>query len=326
MKKVSLFLSLMLISILAFSQVVPTEVLRIANATTAMGVNISVGKLVYDINADLLYVANAAVVHTLTLTSGSANFTLVSSTGGGDQDLSYTAGTHTVEITNGNNAIIPLAVDDGATEGLASFAAADFDATAGNIAIDYANGQKVSTSHPGFATAALYDSITANTAKIGVTDGDKGDITVSATGATWSIDNSAVTEAKIDDDAVTNDKISTGAVTYDKMQVVAADQRILGNVSGASEAVAELTATQVRTMLHIEDGAEANFTLFTEKFEETSGTATEHSLAETAQTAGATVSLNGSMLDPANYTLTSSTLEIDIAVLQYDIVVVTYNY
>jgi len=316
----------MLISILAFSQVVPTEVLRIANATTAMGVNISVGKLVYDINADLLYVANAAVVHTLTLTSGSANFTLVSSTGGGDQDLSYTAGTHTVEITNGNNAIIPLAVDDGATEGLASFAAADFDATAGNIAIDYANGQKVSTSHPGFATAALYDSITANTAKIGVTDGDKGDITVSATGATWSIDNSAVTEAKIDDDAVTNDKISTGAVTYDKMQVVAADQRILGNVSGASEAVAELTATQVRTMLHIEDGAEANFTLFTEKFEETSGTATEHSLAETAQTAGATVSLNGSMLDPANYTLTSSTLEIDIAVLQYDIVVVTYNY
>ena len=67
----------MLISILAFSQVVPTEALRIANATTAMGVNISVGKLVYDINADLLYVSNAAVVSTSTLTTGSANFTLV---------------------------------------------------------------------------------------------------------------------------------------------------------------------------------------------------------------------------------------------------------
>jgi len=326
MKKVSLFLSLMLISILAFSQVVPTEVLRIANATTAMGVNISVGKLVYDINADLLYVANAAVVHTLTLTSGSANFTLVSSTGGGDQDLSYTAGTHTVEITNGNNAIIPLAVDDGATEGLASFAAADFDATAGNIAIDYANGQKVSTSHPGFATAALYDSITANTAKIGVTDGDKGDITVSASGVTWTIDEQVIEEVNIADNAVTTDIILDAAVTYAKIQNVINDERILGRVSGADGVVEELTATQVRTMLNIESGAEANFTLFTEKFEETSGTATEHELAQTAQTAGATVSLNGSMLDPANYTLTAGTLEIDIAVLQYDIVVVTYNY
>ena len=67
----------MLISILAFSQIVPTEVLRIANASTAMGVNISVGKLIYDINADLLYVSNAAVVSTSTLTTGSANFTLV---------------------------------------------------------------------------------------------------------------------------------------------------------------------------------------------------------------------------------------------------------
>ena len=59
----------------------------------------------------------------------------------------------------------------------------------------------------------------------GVADGDKGDITVSASGATWTIDNSAVTYAKIQD--------------------VTATSRVLGRVTSGAGVVEELTGTQV---------------------------------------------------------------------------------
>jgi hypothetical protein len=49
---------------------------------------------------------------------------------------------------------IANAVADGSTKGAASFTAADFDATTGNISIDYTNGQAASASVKGFLTAA----------------------------------------------------------------------------------------------------------------------------------------------------------------------------
>lgn len=60
-------------------------------------------------------------------------------TGGGDLSAD-----RTIAINN--------AAADGSTKGAASFTATDFDATSGNVAIDYTNGQSASTSLKGFLT------------------------------------------------------------------------------------------------------------------------------------------------------------------------------
>ena len=77
----------------------------------------------------------------------------------------------------------------------------------------------------------------------GITDGDKGDITVSASGATWTIDNGVISTAKIADDAV----------SYAKMQNVATANRVLGSTS-ADGVISEL---QVSTDIIADDAVTA---------------------------------------------------------------------
>jgi len=76
--------------------------------------------------------------------------------------------------------------------------------------------------------------ITAAANGPGLSDGDKGDITVSGSGATWTIDNATVTNAKLAD---------VGTAT------------IKGRVSAGAGAPENLTAAQVRTLLNVADGA-----------------------------------------------------------------------
>ena len=69
----------------------------------------------------------------------------------------------------------------------------------------------------------------------GITDGDKGDISVSNSGATFTIDNDAV--------------------TYAKIQYVSATNRILGRDSSGAGVIEEITPASLRTMLNVADGA-----------------------------------------------------------------------
>ena len=65
-------------------------------------------------------------------------------------------GTLPISSTGGATPVISIAdaVADGTTKGAPSFTASDFNATAGNISIDYTNGQAASGSVKGFLTSA----------------------------------------------------------------------------------------------------------------------------------------------------------------------------
>lgn len=73
MKK-ALLLILLFFSLTLSAQVSNTKTTRITNATTAFGKNIPVGTQIYNVDLGELWIANAAVLSTATLTTASASF------------------------------------------------------------------------------------------------------------------------------------------------------------------------------------------------------------------------------------------------------------
>ena len=80
-KLVILLVSFVLLSVMGYGQATPFNGVRVANATTVLGVNVSIGTQVWDIGAQKLFQCIAATASTLTLTTGSANFIQIGGSG-----------------------------------------------------------------------------------------------------------------------------------------------------------------------------------------------------------------------------------------------------
>lgn len=89
----------------------------------------------------------------------------------------------------------------------------------------------------------------------GLADGDKGDITVSGGGSTWTIDNAAITTSKISDGSVVNAKLPANGILFNRLEEIA-QSTILGRASGAGTGdITALTPAQIRTIINVENGA-----------------------------------------------------------------------
>jgi len=260
MKKLIISMVLVLAGLVGFSQVAPIQVYRIADATTTFDVNISVGKQVYNIATQELWIAKEGVAGSATLTTAAASFKIVNG-----------AGTTNLAEANATETTVDVTSSTGTTATLGS----------------------ASTSRAGLMTKEMFDQHLLNNAKISniPTNLSVGTVTGTTVGIT-----------------------SDGGA--DDVILPAANTTQAGLMSGV----------QVVKLAGVEAGAQVNYILITERFEETSGTAFAHTLTHTAQIEGCNVSLNGSVLSPANYTLTATTIKINLAVTQYDVVVITYNY
>jgi hypothetical protein len=122
----------------------------------------------------------------------------------------------------------------------------------------------------------------------GVSDGDKGDITVSSSGATWTIDNDAV--------------------TYAKMQNVSATDRLLGRSTSGAGDVEEITCTSFgRSLIDDADASAARTTLGL-----VIGTSVQAFDADLSTWAGLTPSANAqSLVTAANYAAMRALLDLE---------------
>lgn len=127
------------------------------------------------------------------------------------------------ELANGEN--VKFEISAGATQSIFT----DNRTAKRGIEYNAVDGGLSYVTQPGTLTPKIYvDNAIAGAINTGIANGDKGDITVSNSGATWLVDNDAI--------------------TYAKLQNVAG-LRFLGRVTNSSGNTEEITGTQATSML-----------------------------------------------------------------------------
>lgn len=204
--------------------------------------------------------AGANITITPSGSGATRTFTIAAAGGAGATNLSYTAATRVIASDTGTDATLPLVSSSDA--GLAP--------ASGGGTTNFLRADGTWAEPPGGGG--------------GVTDGDKGDITVSGSGATWTVDN--------------------GSITLAKMANIATSS-IVGRATAGTGVPEALSATQVRTILNVADGATANSSDASLRDRSThTGTQTASTISDFASAVAATAAVTANTAKVTNATHT----------------------